>query len=81
MKSRLPMTAPGWISMPVTNREKCEMRRATTEPFGAVERVRNAMKQNRVQAGIAKQDLEAVLGGRIPAANRLEMLAQRSEHV
>ncbi|KEH10131.1 hypothetical protein GY15_30775 [Delftia sp. 670] len=27
MKTRSPMTAPGWISMPVSQRPMCEMKR------------------------------------------------------
>ena len=60
-----PIRARGWISIPVSAREKYAIARGATGTSARHERVRDAVHEQRVQAGPLREDLgRGDLGGR-----------------
>jgi hypothetical protein len=51
------------------------------EPAGAIQAMRHAMQQHGVEARVAQYDLEHTAGGRIAPEYRVDLLANRLEHV
>jgi hypothetical protein len=55
MKTRRPMVAPGWISMPVTKRMPCETKRGSQRSPQRQSVWRDAVELQRVKARIARE--------------------------
>ena len=80
MKKRRPMVAPGWISIPVKKRLICEMHPRHQRHAPAVEAVRQAVRQDGVEARIAEEDFEHALGGRIFPEDGVDLFPDGAEH-
>jgi hypothetical protein len=73
MKNPSPIVAPGWISIPVTDREMSEI--ALPEPVGEV------VEPDGVETGVAEEDLEHAARGRIPLEDDFDVVPDRSKHL
>ena len=73
MKNPSPISAPGWISMPV--KKRADVREQPRRHFEAVvvQGVREAVHLPGVEARIGEHDFEVVDGGRIALARRLDV--------
>ena len=79
MKNRRPMVAPGWISMPVSQRLTCETRRASQTEPALPKRVGQAVHPEGMQPRIAGQHFQQAPRRGVLGENGLDILSQQSE--
>jgi hypothetical protein len=65
MNTRRPMVAPGWISMPVSQRPMCEVKRASHFHSMRHSRLRQTVDEHGVKARISGDDFEGRARGRV----------------
>ena len=74
MKKSSPIVAAGWISIPVTARLANEIVARRQRHAGLVERVRDPVREQRLDPGPAREDLD-----RADAARRRVAIARRGD--
>jgi hypothetical protein len=80
MNTRLPMVAPGWISMPVSQRVKCDRKRASQRMRAFHSQCDRPMQGQRVESRIAGQHLPGGTGGGVAFENAGDIFTQTGEH-
>ena len=80
MKKRRPILAPGWISIPVIQRETWLSDAREDLPFPFIEAVGEPVDQNGMEAGVTEDDFQHALGGGIFTEDRIELLPDVAEH-
>ncbi len=67
------MVAPGWISMPVMNRANCDNARGTKGTRFLLRPVREPVKEERMEPGVGKDDLDPARGCRVHGERRVKV--------
>ena len=80
MNTRRPIVAPGWISMPVIQRAKCDTNRAEPAQAGAPQPMRQPMDQQRVESRVTRDDLPGGLGRRVAVEHAGDIFTDAREH-
>ena len=83
MKSPRPMRAAGWISMPVTHPGRVGERARHERHARLVQRMRDAMREQRLHAAVGGEHLDPAdaARGRVALRGRGQVLAQLTRHL
>ena len=80
MKKRSPISAPGWMSMPVAEWAISAIMRASSGAPKPVEDMREAMVDDGRDAGIAEQHLVDALRGRVAVVGGADVGVEQRAH-